>query len=104
MEKVVKLTRRRLTPRDKANITLLRYGDLEDHAQVVESIKGIARTLSLQYHTVFRFLERLQRDGPRALADHRYRGKPPAVIVSRDVEMLLLSDTYMRRWAPLTLR
>ena len=38
------------------------------------------------------------------LLGRRIRGKQPAVVVSRDVEMLLLSDTYMRRWAPLTLR
>ena len=102
-----KVGRRVLTCRDKENITLLRYGSLEDFGDVLTPMKTIAKRLHIAYFTVSHFLRRLTTQGVRALRDNQYSKSgliKPRVIGSPDVEMLLLSDAYMTRWSSLSLR
>ena len=104
MNEEIKPTRRVLRPQDKKNIALLRFGDLADFNQVINPIPAIGRRLNINYVTVFKFLQRLVKQGERALRDNRFRSRQPDVIVSSDVEILLLSDQYMKKWAIYSLK
>ena len=102
-----KYGRRVLSCRDKENITLLRYGSLDNFENALLPIPTIAKRLHIAYFTVVHFLKRLTTQGARALKDNRYSKSgliKPKVIGSPDLEMLLLSDVYMTRWSAYSLR
>ena len=53
-------TRRVLKPTDKKNVTLLRYGSLEDFSQVKHSYGQIAKRLGMKWSTVANVIHRLK--------------------------------------------
>ena len=91
-----------LTARDKQNIALLRFGSHNDWSQTKATITQVSKRLNINWNTVATFLRRLKEKGPTALQNCYFKRRPYPVGNS-DVEMLLLSDTYLRRWACLSL-
>jgi hypothetical protein len=93
--------RHQLSVRDKQNIAIYRHGSLEDFSLVHERIAGIAKRMHLCYKTVANFLYRLRDEGPVALTKRRLGGSQRTIIGNRDIERLLLSESYLKRWAHL---
>ena len=98
-----KRPRRELSEKDKRNITLMRYGSTSEFNQILHTMPEISKRLSIHYTTVATFLYRLRDKGARAIGNCRYRPEPKP-IGSRDIELILLSDKYLTKWAGLTMR
>ena len=96
-------TRRLLKPTDKKNVCLLRHGSLEDFTRVKHSYGQIAKRLGMKSSTVANVMHRLKRDGPLAL-ENRWNCRVPWKIGNEALEALLLSQEYLTKWAPLSLR
>jgi hypothetical protein len=95
------VVRHQLSVKDKQNITIHRYGSLKDFSTVYDRIAEIAKKMHLCYKTVANFLYRLRDEGPVALTKRRLGGSQRTIIGNRDVERLLLSESYLKRWAHL---
>ena len=67
------------------------------------SITKIAKFLNINRGTVNTFLYRLRLRGPDYLQNCYYKRRPD-VIGNTDLERLLVSDVYLKRWACLSLR
>jgi transposase len=100
---MVKTFYRLMTVRDKKNILLCRYGSLHSFCQITSSIADVARAVRVPYATVNSFIFRHRRLGNALVRDHP-GNRVPAPIGNSDVERLLLSDEYLRKWGGLTMR
>ena len=54
----------------------------------------------IPYTTVVNFLKRITERGVSAIINNRFRRKPK-IIGSKELETLLLSETYLKRWIAL---
>ena len=100
-KELLHVVRHQLSVKDKQNIAIYRHGSLVDFSAVHDRITEIAKKMHLCYKTVANFLYRLRDEGPDALTKRRLGGSQRTIIGTRDVERLLLSDCYLKRWAHL---
>ena len=91
------ITRRQLSDKQKQNIILLRFGSLDDFSQSVMTVYQISKRLTIPYYTVSHMLKRFELRGVDSLKSARYRRKP-TVLGSKDVETLILSTHYLKKW------
>ena len=94
--------KRTLLSKDKKNIVILRYGNLEDQSRYKMSIADVSRKLSINYWTVYSVLHRFKLHGP-IIFEKAAPKKLRSLIGSTEVEQLILSDKYLYRWGSLNM-
>ena len=84
MDRII-VTRRVLTPKEKRNILICRFGSLHDFSEEIGTMTEVARRLNINYKTVANFLYRFRDRGIAAVESVRYR-KPHGRIGNEDIE------------------
>ena len=95
--------RRMLSSQDKKNIALCWYGSIDDTQNTFLTVAEISRRLNINDRTIRTFLRRLKEYGPRVFGNCHFK-KTHQRIGNADVELLLLSEVYLKRWAALSIK